>query len=282
VFRSGARLFAALLLLVVGLLVVGTAMYAETPLAAVSDAPHAQPAAWPDAPQPHKAPDPDPVTLHTTPRHILSDQKAIWTSPLRIRDSNAAGPVILVLATAGAITADHQVMSSSRLQDASLNSHASTASNGLVGGFVAVPALLFGLGELRHDSHASEAGILGGEAIVDSLAVNEVIKIVSLRERPISDGARGKFFQSGVGFNSSFPSNHSVVAWSSAAVLAAEYDGRMAQLAIYSLATGVSVTRVLAREHFPSDVLVGSAVGWMIGHYVYKRHHRNQHERDYY
>ena len=30
--------------------------------------------------------------------------------------------------------------------------------------------------------------------------------------------------------------------------------------------------RVLGREHFPSDVLVGSAVGWMIGRYVVHRH----------
>jgi membrane-associated phospholipid phosphatase len=30
----------------------------------------------------------------------------------------------------------------------------------------------------------------------------------------------------------------------------------------------------LGQQHFPSDVLVGSAFGWMIGHYVYKKHHR--------
>jgi hypothetical protein len=30
----------------------------------------------------------------------------------------------------------------------------------------------------------------------------------------------------------------------------------------------VSVSRVLAREHFPSDVLVGSTLGYLIGGYV--------------
>jgi membrane-associated phospholipid phosphatase len=63
------------------------------------------------------------------------------------------------------------------------------------------------------------------------------------------------------------------VAWSSAAVLAEEYPSRLNQFAVYSIATGVSLTRVLGQQHFPSDVLVGSAFGWMIGHYVYKRHH---------
>jgi hypothetical protein len=30
---------------------------------------------------------------------------------------------------------------------------------------------------------------------------------------------------------------------------------------------------VLAEKHFPSDVLLGSVAGWMIGHYVIRAHH---------
>jgi membrane-associated phospholipid phosphatase len=41
---------------------------------------------------------------------------------------------------------------------------------------------------------------------------------------------------------------------------------------VYSAATGVSLTRVLGQEHFPSDVLVGGAAGWLIGRYVVRRH----------
>lgn len=60
----------------------------------------------------------------------------------------------------------------------------------------------------------------------------------------------------------------------SATVIASEYNGLMTQVLASGLATGVSTTRVLARQHFPSDVLVGSAVGWMIGRYVV--HHRRR------
>ena len=42
---------------------------------------------------------------------------------------------------------------------------------------------------------------------------------------------------------------------------------------VYGLATTVSVSRVLAEQHFPSDVLIGSATGWLVGHYVYRAHH---------
>ncbi len=226
--------------------------------------------ALPNAPQPQNQSD-DAVTVRSTPRHIVEDQAAIWTSPARLNDSNATGPALLVLATAALITTDHEVMSKHFL-DTSLNNHAETASNGLLGGFVAAPLIIYSLGRIHQDDHASETGILGGEAMVDSLAVDEVLKLSSMRERPTLDGAKGKFFQTSVGLNSSFPSTHSIIAWSSAAVIASEYNGPLTQITAYGLAAGVSVTRVAARQHFPSDVLVGSAVGWMIGRYVVRRH----------
>jgi len=55
-------------------------------------------------------------------------------------------------------------------------------------------------------------------------------------------------------------------------VIASEYQGALTQITAYGLAAGVSAARVLARQHFPSDVLVGSAVGWMIGRYVVHKH----------
>lgn len=231
----------------------------------------------PDAPVPQFGDDSEPVgkvtvKLRDTPLNILKDQQAIWTSPGRVREHNLTYLLPLGLATALAITTDHQVMSSARLQNPSLNSHAVTASNGLLGAFVVAPVALYGLGHFRHDDHATEAGLLGGEAMVDSLVVDEAMKAVMMRERPTVDGAKGKFFQSSVGIDSSFPSTHSFIAWSSAAVLASEYDNRLAKLTIYGLATGVSLTRVLGREHFPSDVVIASGLGWLVGRYVFHRH----------
>ncbi len=224
----------------------------------------------PNAPEPQSQSE-NRVTIANTPRHILSDQVAIWTSPAHLNPANAVGPTLLVLSTALVMTTDHEVMANHVPVDASLNSHAVTASNGLVGGFVAAPAIIYGLGRIHYDGHATETGILAGEAMTDSLAVDEVLKLVSMRERPDVDGSRGKFFQTNAAFDSSFPSTHSMIAWSSAAVIASEYNGPLTQIAAYGLATGVSAARVLGREHFPSDVLVGSAVGWMIGRYVYHR-----------
>ena len=233
----------------------------------------------PDAPQPQatqntKTEDLDDVTLRNSPRHILEDQGGIWISPLRLRPHDLKWLVPLTVATGAAIATDHRVLSSVVSHDATFNHANVDASNVLTGGLIAAPVVLYGLGRFRVDAHAQETGILSGEAILDGLVVEQGMKLVFWRERPTTDNQHGKFFQTGAGIDSSFPSSHSLLAWSSAAVIAGEYPSRWVQFGVYSMATGVSVSRILGQEHFPSDVLVGSAAGWLVGHYVYRRHHR--------
>ncbi|MGB7549761.1 MAG: phosphatase PAP2 family protein [Terracidiphilus sp.] len=228
-------------------------------------------AALPDAPQAQTEPA---VTLRDTPRNILHDQVAIWTSPARIgvRDLEWLAP--LAVATGAAIATDHRAMSQVVSHDSSFNNANTNASNIMIGGFIAAPVALYGFGHFQKSAHAREAGILSGEAMIDSVVVEQGMKLIFWRERPALDSARGRFFQSGVGIDSSFPSSHSVVAWSAAAAIASEYPSRWTQLFVYSAATGISLNRVLGQQHFPSDVLVGSAAGWLVGRYVARHHHR--------
>ena len=236
-----------------------------------------EPNTLPDAPQPQSQSQNQNnadaiVGFRDLPKNFLIDQKAIWTSPLKINESNAIIPVVLVVGTAAAITADHQVMSETVSHDPKFNSNALTVSNGMLGALIVAPAAFFGAGKAKHDDHATETGLLAAEAVGDSLAVSEVIKIIARRERPDVNDAKGKFFQPGVGFDSSFASNHSFIAWSAASAIATEYRGAWTAILVYGLAGGVSASRVLGRQHFPSDVFVGSACGWLIGHYVVRRH----------
>lgn len=232
---------------------------------------HAQSAAQlPDAP----APFPNAPTLRNLPRNLLHDQAGIWTSPYRASDGDAVMG-ILFIASAGALgSEDANIMQHHFLNQTTAN-HANTASTGLTGLIAAAPIAYFGIGHLTHNAEAEQTGMLAGEAMIDGVAVNEVFKIASRRERPTLDNAKGRFFQPGVGFESSFASNHSVLAWTSATVIASESDHFLVKLAAYGLATGVSATRVIGRDHFPSDVYIGSAVGWMIGRYVLRHHTRS-------
>jgi len=238
----------------------------------------------PDAPQPQaaggsqtestSADASDAVTLRNTPLHLLRDQGGIWTSPFRISGDDMKFLVPLVVATGAAMATDTRAMTQVVPINASLNQHSTDASNMLIGGFIATPVALYGLGHFKENPHATEAGILTGEAMIDSVAVEQGMKLMFWRERPSQDSAKGHFFESSAGIDSSFPSSHCVVAWSAAAVLAGEYHSRWSQLFIYSAAASVSATRVLGQQHFPSDVLVGSAAGWLVGHYVYRHRHK--------
>ena len=67
------------------------------------------------------------------------------------------------------------------------------------------------------------------------------------------------------------PSGHSLTAWSIAHVVAARYPSWRVRLVAYGLATTVSASRVMAWQHFPSDVVVGSTLGYLIGGYVVRK-----------
>ena len=234
--------------------------------------------ALPDAPEPQTIDSdspvqPDEVKVSETPRNILHDQAAILTSPVHLRPHDLKWLFPVTLATGAAIATDHRVLSQVVSRNPSFNDNNITTSNVLIGGMVATPVLLFASGQLGHNEHARETGILGGEAMVNGLIAEQVMKLVFWRERPYVDSGRGTFFKSAAGIDSSFPSAHSTIAWAAAASIAAEYRSPWTQIAVYGAATGVSLTRVLGQEHFPSDVLVGATTGWLIGHYVVRHHH---------
>jgi len=64
-----------------------------------------------------------------------------------------------------------------------------------------------------------------------------------------------------------------VVAWVGSGGACRRIPLALDAVVIYSAATGVSLTRVMGQQHFPSDVLVGSAAGWLVGRYVFRKHH---------
>ena len=215
---------------------------------------------------------PAPATLIGTPGRILHDELHILTSPARLRRSDLPWLVPVSAATAASLVTDTHTLRSVVSHDPTFNNASDSASGALRDVFLAGPAALFAVGHFTHADHPREAGILAGEAIADAYIADLAIKYVTLRERPTVGNARGHFFQTDAASDPSFVSGHAVVAWSSAAVLAAEYPKAWQQIGLYTLATGTSLTRVLAQQHFPTDVLLGSATGWLIGRYVSRAH----------
>jgi membrane-associated phospholipid phosphatase len=103
--------------------------------------------------------------------------------------------------------------------------------------------------------------------------VAELLKMLFRRERPgLHDGMTVFRAFSDRPFNTSalgMPSSHAMVAFGGAVVLARLFPGA-APLA-YVLAAGCAMTRILARAHFASDVVVGALAGWAVGALLWKR-----------
>ena len=212
-----------------------------------------------------------PVTEKSLPLAILKDQVPVWTSPVRIKRHDLIWLLPLGAATGVTLATDTDAMRNVS-RDRTFNKDSVNASNYLLASEITIPVALYGIGLFKHSAHGRETGILSGEALVDSVVLDEVTKIISRRERPLYNNAAGDFFAPNVGTNSSFPSSHSMLAWTLAGVVAGQYPSKWVQVVVYSMASGVSVTRVLGQEHFPTDVLIGGAAGWLIGHYVFEKH----------
>jgi membrane-associated phospholipid phosphatase len=130
------------------------------------------------------------------------------------------------------------------------------------------------VGSTTHKDHLRETALLAEEAMVDSFILNTGLKYAVNRQTPQQGDGSGRFWPHGTKTwpdGQSMPSNHSILVWSFAHVVASEYDGFATKALVYSLATTVSASRVMAREHFPSDVFVGGALGYLIGGYVVHR-----------
>ncbi len=217
---------------------------------------------------------PPELTLAGTPLRIVKDEWNVVKSPGRLGRHDLRWLLPLAAATAATLATDTRVMRGTVSHDPGFNSSNATSSDVIRGVFIGAPIVLLGLGEIGHVSHEREAGLLAGEAMVNGYVTSEAIKYITLRERPYLDNARGYFFQTDAASDPSFVSGHAIVAWSSAAVLAGEYSRPWQQAVLYTAAAGLSVNRVLAQQHFPTDVLLGAASGWLIGHFVYRTHHR--------
>jgi membrane-associated phospholipid phosphatase len=198
---------------------------------------------------------------------FLGDQKQIWTSPAKLRLSDADWLVPFAGISAGLFTTDRDV-STHLSNNPSTISHYKTLSTAGVAALVGGAGGLWLLSYPAHKEHWRETGFLAGEAAINSLVEVELLKYSLQRERPYQGDGSGPFFSGGT----SFPSEHAAAAWSVAGVIAHEYPGPLPKIAAYGLAALVSYSRIRSRQHFNSDVFIGSIMGQMIAQNVYTRH----------
>jgi membrane-associated phospholipid phosphatase len=213
--------------------------------------------------------------VRSLPKDILLDQKNIWLAPFHLR-RNQSRELMLAGAITGAVISIDHFVGDSLASGPPGDAHAAASGIGRFSGGeydLLVAGGFYAFGRLARNERARATGVLGARAVLNAILLTEGLKSISQRQRPSTpngwalDDAEGEFFEGG----HAFPSGHSMQAWALATVVANQYrHRRWVPWVAYGLATTVSLSRMPARKHFPSDVLVGSALGYLVGRYVWK------------
>jgi membrane-associated phospholipid phosphatase len=209
------------------------------------------------------------TTLATLPKNLLLDEKALVTGPggLQVKDLKWVVPI--AFATALTFGTDHAIERKLPTSNSTVN-RAVNLSNYGAAAFAGGIAATYFWGLHTHNDRLHRMGLLAGEAALDAVITSTAIKTVSWRERPEEGRGQGRFYQSSSGLSSSFPSQHAAASWAIASVVASEYPGPLTKLFAYGGASAISVSRIIGRKHFGSDVMIGSALGWYLGRQVFK------------
>lgn len=177
---------------------------------------------------------------------------------------------------------------SNSMQSSNLLASASGAFN-ILGqpGAIVISSALYGSGRLLNRPGLADAGLHATEAIAISGAVTALLKRLAGRGRPtlMDDGEiDADNFRIGGGRKAgytSFPSGHATAAFAAAAALTRELSAshpRAARIAgplLYGGATMVGLSRTYDDRHWASDVVVGAAIGTLIGRKLVEHQHAN-------
>jgi membrane-associated phospholipid phosphatase len=144
---------------------------------------------------------------------------------------------------------------------------------------LAFPTVFYLVGLEGKDAYAQRTVLLAGEAVIDAEIITTVFKDLDRRTLPAQVPPNGSFgdtwfeghgqWYRGIG---SFPSGHTIAAFSIATVFADRYPKpRWHKWVAYGLAGSVAFSRMPLQAHYTSDVFMGAVLGYSIAHYVVLR-----------
>ncbi len=129
-------------------------------------------------------------------------------------------------------------------------------------------------GKAFGDEKLRVTSLLAAESFLAANGVGTLAKFAAGRSRPYAGDGKSRFRPFNFKTQStSFPSGHTVSAFSVASVYAYSYSDRPAvAAAAYTLAGAVALQRVYADKHWASDVFFGAALGVATGRLVTAEH----------
>jgi hypothetical protein len=207
-----------------------------------------------------------PGLVHRSVKRILEDQKGIYLAPFEPAhlkyDAGLLGGTAVFLVTDRHIENNLPGGHYQLYQD---------ASNIAIGGLSVTLGGVWLYGIKGDHPHAKETGVLELETLVNTFLIYTPMQLVAGRQRPDEGNGNGDFWKHH-NINTSFPGGHAMFTFAMATVVSHEYSQKWVQVLAYSAASIVTVSRFMARDHWSSDMFIGSALGIGIGAHIFHAH----------
>jgi len=199
-------------------------------------------------------------------RRVLHDQGQLYTAPLKPK--NYPWDALFLGGAAALFATDMKI--ERQVPTTNVNRWHTLSAVDIVGTSVTLGSL-WAYGIKTHNDHAKETGVLELEALSNTFLIYTPMQLIAARQRPDEGRGSGRFLAHHT-FNTSFPAGHPMFTWTMASVVAHEYPKPWVQVLAYGAASSLSVARIMGRNHFSSDVYVGTILGYLIGTHVFHAH----------
>jgi len=199
-------------------------------------------------------------------KRTLEDQKELYLTPFK--PSNFKWDALELGGAAALLASDRHI--EKHIGTAHYNFYQAT-SDVAIAGLGATLAGVWVWGIKGDHPHAKETGVLELETLVDTFLIYTPMQLLAARQRPGEGNGNGDFWMHH-NINTSFPGGHAMFTFAMATVVSHEYPQKWVQVLAYLAASTVTVTRFMARDHWSSDMFVGSALGIGIGAHVFHAH----------
>ena len=139
-------------------------------------------------------------------------------------------------------------------------------------------ALTYAFGSISDNCRLKNLSLAALQSFIYAEVASAGLKVLTCRLRPSEFNSQQPIANSQTWLgpfksfeSTSFPSGHAMRSFALATTVSGFYpDKKWIGIVSYSLATMTSVGRVISKEHWTSDVIVGAALGYFIGRGVVK------------
>jgi hypothetical protein len=199
-------------------------------------------------------------------KRTMGDQKELYLAPLH--PSNLKWDLTLLAGTGALIATDRRI--EGHLPNGNIGVY-SNMSNVALGSIAGTLSFAWAYGIKTHNEHLKETGSLELETLVNTFLVYAPMQFIAGRQRPGEGNGYGDFWRHH-NINTSFPAGHPMFTMAMATVVAHEYPRTWVKLLAYGTSAAVVAGRFLAHDHWASDELVGTTLGYFIGSHIFHSH----------